>query len=87
LGVEDLAGRVGLAVLIAVVHEVPDAARLFSEVRAALRPGGRVLLLEPAGHVGAGAFATTVARAGEAGLRLVERVELKRSHGALLVRD
>lgn len=51
-----------------VVHEVPDAARLFAEVAAVLRPGGRVLVVEPKQHVGEAEFGETLAAARAAGL-------------------
>ena len=52
-----------------MVHEVPDVARFLGEVAAALKPGGRFLLVEPRGHVSARAFAATVDLAVAAGLR------------------
>ncbi len=52
-----------------MVHEVPDVARFLGEVAAALKPGGRFLLVEPRGHVSAGAFAATIELAAAAGLR------------------
>ena len=69
LGVADLAGRVDLVLALLVVHELPDQARFFSEARAALAPGGRVLVVEPRGHVSAAAFDETLAVAARAGLR------------------
>ena len=35
----------------AMVHEMPSAEAFFREARAALKPGGLMLLAEPAGHV------------------------------------
>lgn len=52
-----------------MVHEVPDVARFLGEVAAALKPGGRFLLVEPRGHVSGRAFAATVELAAAAGLR------------------
>jgi len=69
LGVEDLAGAVDFVLAFAVVHELPDAARFFAEIRAALAPGGRVLVAEPAGHVKPPDFAASLAAAVRAGLR------------------
>ena len=84
LGVDDLAGQVDLAVAIAVVHELPDAAAFFAEVRATLAPGGKVLLAEPAGHVKRAAFGETLAAAEGAGLRQVEAPPIARSLTAVL---
>ncbi len=69
LGVDDLAGRVDLVVAFAMVHELEDPGRFFGEVRRVLAPGGKVLVAEPAGHVGPAAFEATLAVAARAGLR------------------
>jgi ubiquinone/menaquinone biosynthesis C-methylase UbiE len=84
LGVEDLAGRVDLALAFAMVHELPDAGRFFEEVRRTLAPGGLLLLVEPAGHVSAAAFELTLAAAGRAGLRREPGPAVARSRTAVL---
>jgi ubiquinone/menaquinone biosynthesis C-methylase UbiE len=73
LGVDDLHGCIDLAVALHVVHEVPDTAAFLVEIRAALRPGACLLVVEPKAHVGADEFERTLAAAGESGLTLVER--------------
>ncbi len=70
----------------AVVHELPDVARFCSEVAAALRPGGRLLLVEPRGHVSVVAFQATVDLAAAAGLRRVATPRVRLSRAALLDR-
>jgi len=55
-----------------MVHEVPDKARFFREVYAALAPGGKFLLVEPPFHVSKKAFAATLALAAEAGFKALE---------------
>jgi ubiquinone/menaquinone biosynthesis C-methylase UbiE len=84
LGVEDLRGRVDLVLALLVVHELPDAARFFAEARAALAPGGRVLVVEPRGHVSAAAFEESLALAARAGLRRSPGPPVWRSLTALL---
>ncbi len=84
LGVGDLAGKVDLVLALLVVHEFPDAGRFFAEVRAALAPGGRVLVAEPAGHVTAAAFEETMAAAARAGLRRSPGPRVWRSRTAVL---
>ena len=84
LGVEDLAGKVDLVVAFALVHELPDAGRFFSEIRATLAPGGEVLVAEPAGHVGAAGFEESMAAATRAGLRREPGPKVWRSLTALL---
>jgi ubiquinone/menaquinone biosynthesis C-methylase UbiE len=84
LGVADLAGRVDVAFALHVVHEVPDVAAFFAEVAAALKPEGRLLFVEPRGHVSEDAFAASLALAEKAGLRVVERPRIRRDPAALL---
>lgn len=49
-----------------MLHEVADPERLLAEVRCFLKPAGRLLIVEPKGHVSAAAFAATtqLARSG-----------------------
>jgi len=58
-GLEDLAGQADFAAAIHVVHEIPDKATFFQEMWKALRVGGRLLLIEPKGHVSGEAFEKT----------------------------
>ena len=84
MGLSDLAGRVDLVVAIAMVHELPDGNRFFEEVAAALKPGGLVLLAEPAGHVKPPAFDAELQTAARAGLETIDRPEIRRSIAAVL---
>lgn len=68
LEVADLAGRIDLAVLIYVLHEVPDAARTLAQVVATLSPCGKLLLVEPSGHCPSEMFADQLRIARELGL-------------------
>jgi ubiquinone/menaquinone biosynthesis C-methylase UbiE len=72
LGVSDLADSVDLAIMIYVLHEVPDPARTLGQVAATLRMGGRLLLIEPRGHCSPELFAEELRSAHALGLRLVE---------------
>lgn len=51
LGIDTWLGKVDLAVVIHMLHEVPDGPALLRQLHAALRPGGRLLIMEPKGHV------------------------------------
>jgi SAM-dependent methyltransferase len=84
LGVEDLAGKVDVALALLVVHELPDAARFFAEVRATLAAGGKVVVVEPRGHVSAAAFEETMDAASRAGLRRAPGPTVWRSLTAVL---
>ena len=84
LGTQDLEGKVDFVLTFAVVHEVPDAAGLLTQIRDVLAPGGRLLIAEPRGHVSQEALEETVAAAERAGLSVVDRPAIKRSRAVLL---
>lgn len=86
LGVGDLTGQVDFVLAFAVVHELPSARAFFAEAAASLRPGGALLLAEPAGHVSAVAFDDELRVAAAAGLTPQERPEIRGSRTALLVK-
>lgn len=86
LGVGDLRGTVDLALALWVVHEVPDQAAFFGELAAALKPGGRALVVEPRGHVSRADFDRTLAIARAAGLEVLSDTRRGRRLTAVLVR-
>jgi ubiquinone/menaquinone biosynthesis C-methylase UbiE len=86
LGIADLAARVDFVLAFAVVHELPDSARFFEEAAAATRPGGRLLIAEPAGHVTTADFDRELNDAAAAGFCVVDRPAIRRSQAALLER-
>jgi ubiquinone/menaquinone biosynthesis C-methylase UbiE len=69
LGIDDLTGEVDLVIALWVLHELPDLDRFFAEARRAGAPGGKVLVIEPAGHVSAADFEATLRAAERAGFR------------------
>ena len=86
LGIEEYAGKVDFALAFAMVHEVPNSSALFADIHSALKPGGKLLFAEPAGHVGSEAFGAALAQASVAGFILESRPTIRRSHAAVLVR-
>ena len=66
-------GNIDAAFTIFVVHEVPDAAKLFQEISTLLVPGGLLFISEPPIIVSGKEFRYTLSLAQEAGLQLVER--------------
>jgi ubiquinone/menaquinone biosynthesis C-methylase UbiE len=70
-----------------MVHEVPSQRALLAEVRAALRPTGRLLIAEPKGHVSARRFEATVERARAAGFAISEAPRVRLSRAVLCTPD
>lgn len=87
LGVSDLEGQFDFVLAVAVVHELPSAGTFFREAAAALKPGGRMLLAEPAGHVKQATFDEELALAGLAGLTVSSHPVIKRCMAAELAKS
>jgi 2-polyprenyl-3-methyl-5-hydroxy-6-metoxy-1,4-benzoquinol methylase len=77
LGVAAWADRADLALAIHMVHEVPDVDSLMRQLYAVVRPGGRLLVVEPRGHVSAADFERTLARAAAAGFGVASPVNVR----------
>jgi SAM-dependent methyltransferase len=86
LGIDDLKGTVDFVLAVAVVHEMPSAEGFFSQSSAALRPGGRLLFAEPAGHVKPDFFARELEAARTTGLLEEKGLDVKRFHATLLAK-
>jgi ubiquinone/menaquinone biosynthesis C-methylase UbiE len=69
------------------VHEMPDARRLFDELHRCLTPHGRLLIVEPIGHVRAAQFVTMLSQAAQAGFHPTAQPAVRLSHTALLTKD
>jgi SAM-dependent methyltransferase len=83
-GMEDLEQSADFVLAFAVVHELPDMARLFDAAARSLKPGGWLLLAEPNGHVDRAAFSRTIAAAETSGLRVSANPSIRGSCTALL---
>ena len=84
LGLADHEATVDLAVAIHALHEMPDIERALRQIGDALKPGGRLLLIEPKGHVSPDTWEHEIAVSRRAGLSVARRPGLRRRHGALL---
>lgn len=84
LGVGDIRGTVDLAVAIHVVHELPSEASFFREIAEALKPGGRLLIIEPRGHVSVEKFEHELQSAAAAGLAVCQQESSKKSSMAVV---
>jgi 2-polyprenyl-3-methyl-5-hydroxy-6-metoxy-1,4-benzoquinol methylase len=86
-GFSGLAAQIDFALVFAVVHEVPDAARLFADLAGVVKPGGGLLLAEPILHVRKAAFLASVALAESVGFAIVDRPRIRRCRAVLLERS
>lgn len=84
LGLNNLNGKVDLALAFAVVHEVPDTNTFFSEIYKSLKPAGKLLVSEPKAHVSETDFNKSVSVAEGNGFKVIERPRIGRSHSAVL---
>ena len=87
LNIQDLAEKFDFAMAFAVVHEVPDAKHLLSEVHLSLKKGGRLLLSEPSGHVSREAFDGTLSTANALGFRIADSPKIQQSFARVLVKN
>lgn len=86
LGLGDHQATVDLAVAIHSLHEMPDIEHALCQVASCLKPEGRLLVIEPKGHVSRTTWEFELAAAGRAGLTVIRRPGLRRRYGALLGR-
>jgi tRNA A58 N-methylase Trm61 len=84
MGLSDLEGKIDFAAALHMVHEVSDPAAFFKDVFSALKPGGRLLIVEPKGHVTKAAFEKTQDAAKTAGFTPAEPPAKIRGRCALL---
>lgn len=86
MGLRDLKGKVDFTLAFAVVHEFPSAEHFFAEVSQASKPAAALLFVEPGGHVKPPEFETELEAAAQAGLRVRDRLVIRRRLAALLTK-
>jgi ubiquinone/menaquinone biosynthesis C-methylase UbiE len=67
LGVNDLSNKVDFVAAIHMVHEVHDQHAFFADIWQVLKPGGKIFIVEPKGHVSHDDFERTVTTANKIG--------------------
>jgi ubiquinone/menaquinone biosynthesis C-methylase UbiE len=69
-----------------MIHEIPDndKSRLFSDIAAAMKPGGRFLMVEPIWHVSRESFDESIRLAEAVGMRQIEGRSVKLSMATVL---
>jgi len=78
LGVGDLSEQIDFALAVYVVHHAADVVTLLKNVHAALKPGGKLLIIEPRHHASAAEREATEKTAQAAGFRKSRYPRLKR---------
>lgn len=81
----ELKDQLDFVLLFFVVHEVPDKATLFNDIRSMLKKGGKVLFVEPKGHVSEADFLRTLDIARQAGFTVTGDKPVKRGWSAILM--
>jgi SAM-dependent methyltransferase len=84
LGIDDLRGQIDFVLAFAVVHEIPDSRRLFTEIFEVLKEDRLMLFSEPKGHVSSEEFAQSELAAFAAGFNRVTTVHIPKSHSTIL---
>jgi ubiquinone/menaquinone biosynthesis C-methylase UbiE len=85
-----LADRVGLAqkfdfiLVFYILHEVPDQAKFLNEIKALLKPQGRILLVEPAFHVSREEFQVSTGLMKGAGFAIFQEPRILFSRAVVL---
>jgi SAM-dependent methyltransferase len=80
------AGPADMALAFWVLHETPDRRRFLQNAHDLLKPGGRLLLVEPIGHVSKKSWAAALATAQDIGFTIDGRPRAGFSRAALLHR-
>ena len=83
IGLDD---QVDFALAFYSAHEVPDLRRLLAGICGCLRPEGKLLVVEPIGHVAAKDFEAMLSLADEIGLQEDERPRIRLSHAAVFIK-
>ena len=87
LCLDDLSSQVDLVLAVHVVHETAYPRRFLTRCHEVLRPEGKMLMIEPDGHVGDDEFEASRKLALDVGFAECERLELSRSRALLLERS
>ncbi|MCK4806082.1 MAG: class I SAM-dependent methyltransferase [Candidatus Aegiribacteria sp.] len=83
LNVDDLDNAADFVLAAAVVHEVQDAASFLAELYGVIKDGGKLLVVEPGGHVSEKDFRATVNTAVKCGFTLLDSSGTRRRRKAL----
>jgi cyclopropane fatty-acyl-phospholipid synthase-like methyltransferase len=85
LGLDDYRGRIDLVTVMNTLHEFEDLPGFLEQAVALLKPAGRMLVVEPKGHVKPDQFATQLELCRGAGFRELEPPPYARKRPAALL--
>jgi len=83
LQLDDVKERIDFVLACAVVHEVPEPKKFFSEIYAALKQSAKFLIFEPKSHVSKRGFEASIELAEKAGFRSIETPHIARSYSVV----
>ncbi|MBN1596277.1 class I SAM-dependent methyltransferase [candidate division FCPU426 bacterium] len=84
LHIEDLQGRIDFCFAIGVVHETPDGKEFFRQVAESLKPGGKLLFVEPKGPVTQENYEKAIEQAEEVGLKFRKKIVEQGGRSAIM---
>ncbi|MBN2371968.1 MAG: class I SAM-dependent methyltransferase [Vicinamibacteria bacterium] len=84
LGLKGHDSSIDLVLAMYVLHEVPNLESILSQLATVLKPGGRMLVAEPKGHVSAKRFNKELDLASSVGLRVIKRLPFRRGRAVVL---
>lgn len=76
--------RADFVLAFAVIHEVPDQERVFSELHAVLKKGGKLLFAEPGGHVSRESYDNSLQIAERVGFSIGRSLDIRGSNATEL---
>jgi ubiquinone/menaquinone biosynthesis C-methylase UbiE len=80
----NLNDRVDFILAFYMIHELASPDNTLSEFKTLLKPGGRILIIEPKFHVRKGAFHIMISRLEKAGFIIIERPKYFMSRAILV---
>ena len=83
LNIDDLKDQIDFVLAYHMVHEVPNASELYQQLFRSLKPGGKLFVAEPKGHLKEIDFNQSVQLANNVGFEIIDRPKVWRGYSAL----
>ena len=84
LGLDDFKGKIDFALAIGIEYEIQGSSKFFSELNQAMKPAGRLLVMQPKWFVSETDFDRTVSAAKHNGFEVTDRPQIKGGMTVLL---